>query len=208
MKLYYCPGHLSFAVHVILMELNVPFEAIHVSIKEGATQTAEFRRLNPKGRVPVLQAGPVILTEASAIMLYLALQHPEHHLVPTSPMGMARAIEWTNWLTSVLAWAVGQNVRPERLTDQIEAHDGIRRKGFANILDLYSQIENKLSGCEWALAEGYSIVDPKLAIFYKWGHLMGMDMRNFPNWTAHTKRIEQRPAVQAVLKIENISLWT
>ena len=207
LRLYYCPGHLSFAPHVVLMELNEPFEAVHVSIKGGETQTSAFKTLNPKGRVPVLQNGPIVMTEAPAIMLYLAMLRPERRLIPSSPLGMARAIEWTNWLTASLAWAVGQNLRPERLTDEIAAHDGIRKKGFTNIVEIYEQIDRKLEGCEWALAEGYSIVDPALAIFFRWGNLMGVNMRQLRHWVGHTERIEQRPAVQAVLDIERFSFW-
>lgn len=63
--LFYCPGHLSFAPHVILRELGEPFELALVSIKDGATQSAEFRQLNPKGKVPVLHTGDDVLTESS-----------------------------------------------------------------------------------------------------------------------------------------------
>lgn len=80
--LFYCPGHLSFAPHVILRELGEPFELALVSIKDGATQSAEFRQLNPKGKVPVLHTGDEVLTESSAILLYLALRFPQARLVP------------------------------------------------------------------------------------------------------------------------------
>lgn len=207
LKLYYCPGHMSFAPHVILSEIGKPFEAIEVSIKDGATQSAEFKRINPKGKIPVLDTGSEILTESSAIMYYLALTHPECKLVPDSAIGVSRTIEWTNWLSAILAGPVGQQVRPDRFTNDVQAQQGIRDKGTENLLVAYGAINDKLEGREWALDEGYSIVDPMLLIFFKWGNQLKLDMRQFSHWYAHTRCIEQRPAVQSTIKVENISIW-
>jgi len=207
LKLYYCPGHMSFASHVILSEIGKPFDAIAVSIKEGATQSAEFKRINPKGKIPVLDTGSEILTESAAILYYLALLHPEHKLVPDSAMGASRAIEWTNWLSTILAGPVGQHVRPERFTDEMPAQPGVKEKGKGNMLAAYADINDRLAGREWALEEGYSIVDPTLLIFFKWGNQLKLDMRQFGHWCEHTRRMELRPAVQAAIRAEDISIW-
>jgi len=206
-KLYYCPGHFSFPPHVILNEIGLPFEAIHMSIKDGATRTPDFIRLNPKGKIPVLDTGSEILTECSAILCYLAFSYPDRKLIPSSPMGIARTIEWTNWMSGIIASSHAQSLHPYRFTDEGHAHDGIRKKGSESLQLAYSQINDKLEGCEWAVADGYSIVDPTLLIFFKWGHLTNMDMSQFKNWETHTKRMEQRPAVQKTLASEGISVW-
>ncbi|WP_133649044.1 glutathione S-transferase family protein [Paraburkholderia flava] len=207
LKLFYCPGHLSFAPHVILNELGASFELVHVSIRDGATQTAEFKRLNPKGKLPVLHTGPDVLTESSAILLYLALSRPERALLPDSPMGIARAVEWMNWLAAVLAGTVGPNFHPSRFTNDPNAHDSIRQKGRESILPVYTQIDDRLSHGDWALGEHYSIVDPMLLIFFKWGNMLKLNMQQFEHWSAHVERMLQRPAVQAALQTENISVW-
>jgi glutathione S-transferase len=205
--LYYCPGHLSFAPHVILNEIGEPFETVSVSIKSGATQSDTFRRLNPKGKVPVLDTGSQILTESSAIMCYLALLAPERALLPPSPLGIARAIEWTNWLCTVLASVISQTFHPQRFSDDADSLPGIKKRGLANVWETFSRIDDMLNTREWALEEAYSIVDPMLLIFYRWGNLLHLNMRRLSYWSAHTNRMEQRPAVQATLKAEGISIW-
>lgn len=207
MKFYYCPGSVSFAPHIILNEVGAEFELIYTSVKNRSTQSEEFLRINPKGRVPVLDTGTEILTESAAIMYYLALSYPEKKLIPSTPMGFARVVEWTNWLSSVHAWAVAQNLRPERFTDDIDSHPGIKKKGFDNVSEIYAQIDEKLSKFEWAIPDGYSIADANLLIFFKWGNFLGLNMKKFEHWCEHTKRMEQRPAVQAVLKAEDTSVW-
>lgn len=205
--LFYCPGHLSFAPHVILRELGEPFELALVSIKDGATQSAEFRRLNPKGKVPVLHTGDEVLTESSAILLYLALRFPQARLVPDTEMGVARAVEWMNWLASVLPGTVALNFHPSRFSDDTAAHDGIREKGRAGILTAYAQIDERLAARDWALGDHYSIVDPMLLIFFKWGNMLKLDMRGFAHWAEHTERMLRRPAVATALSVEQISVW-
>ncbi|RXV73374.1 glutathione S-transferase family protein [Burkholderia stabilis] len=205
--LFYCPGHLSFAPHVILRELGEPFELALVSIKDGATQSPEFRRLNPKGKVPVLHTGGDVLTESSAILLYLGMRFPEARLLPDTAMGVARAVEWMNWLASVLPGTVALNFHPSRFSDDAAAHDGIRAKGRAGILAAYAQIDERLAARDWALGEHYSIVDPMLLIFFKWGNMLKLDMRGFAHWAAHTERMLRRPAVATALSVEQISVW-
>jgi glutathione S-transferase len=207
MKFYFSPGAVSFAPHVILNEVGEPFESAAISLKDGSTRSAEFLRLNPKGRVPVLDTGKEILTESAAIMYYLALSYPERRLIPPTPMGFARTVEWTNWLSTVHAWAVAQSLRPERFTDDTRAHAAVKKKGLENLDELYRQIDEKLASTEWAIPDGYSIADANLLIFFKWGNTLGLDMNRHAHWCAHTKRMEQRPAVQAVLKAEQSTVW-
>jgi glutathione S-transferase len=198
---------LSLAPHVILNEIGQPFETVLVSLKQGANRSEEFRRLNPKAKIPVLDTGTQIITEAAAILCYLGLSHPEMRLIPASPLEFARAIEWTNWLGVVLAAAIEPSVHPERFTDDFHGHGKIRAKGREHTVAAYAQIEEKLLAGDWALSEGYSVVDPMLMTFFKWGCLLKLPMQSFVRWTAHTRRMEARAAVRLTLAAEGISVW-
>ncbi len=207
LKLYYCPGHLSFAPHVILNELGKPFELLCLSLKNGDNQLEEFKKINPKGKVPVLIIDNKILTESTAILLYLGLSNQDKRLLPSSPEGVARTIEWLNWLSCSLTSILSLNFHPSRFTEDEKAHEGIRTKGRIGTMDVFSQINSRLENQSWALKEGYSIVDPVLFIYFKWGNLLNLDMTQFSHWTAHVKRMLLRPAVQKTLLAEGISVW-
>ncbi len=45
----------AFRVLWMLEELGVPYEQVKVDFHTGATRSPEFLRLNPNGRVPVLE---------------------------------------------------------------------------------------------------------------------------------------------------------
>lgn len=78
--LCWSPGACSIAPHICLEEIGKPYRAERVAI--DMQETAEFLvspdylKINPKGRVPVLTIGERVLTEAPAIMVYLARQYP------------------------------------------------------------------------------------------------------------------------------------
>jgi len=55
--LHYHPGNASFAPHVVLHELGVPFELQRVDRAAGQHKTPAYLRLNPNGQIPVLVDG-------------------------------------------------------------------------------------------------------------------------------------------------------
>jgi glutathione S-transferase len=207
--LYYSPGACSLAPHIILEEIGLPFQLSLVSTADGSTRTPEHLQLNPKGRVPVLVTGDSVLTEAPAILLHLATSNPGKQLLVGTADGLVRSIEWFNWLSgTVHAVAIRQVWRPESFTDVLAQHEGIIVKGKKNLADAFSHIEARLAKSAWAVGDNYSIVDPFLLVFYRWGNRIGFDMRSqYTEWTKHTLQILERPATVRALATENISVW-
>ena len=206
-KLYYSPGACSLAPHIVLEEIGEPFDIELVSSMDGSTSTAEYLKINPKGRVPVLDVGETVITEVSAILTYLALTYPQSDLLENTPTGLARAIEWMNWLTGIHSSVIAQNWRVERFSNNPSTYKDIQVKGMENLIEVCGQIDTKLRNLKWAVGEKYSIVDPYLLVFFRWGNRLGLDMKEYLHWTKHAKLVEQRKAVQSVLKVENISIW-
>ncbi len=220
LRLFYSPGACSMAPHIALEEVGVPFESeiiLSRGEREGAmTATAEWHRINPKGRVPALLGvpgsiggAPQLLTEVPAILYYVASLDPSVGLLPADPAPAARCFEWMNWLSSnVHAMSFGQIWRAQRYSDDEEALDAIRAKGRSSLLEQYAYIDLVLGdGRDWAIPEGYTVVDPYLLVFFQWGQRIGVDMRgHYPSYARCIDRILERPAVQRVLEREGVSI--
>lgn len=206
--LHAAPGSCSFAPHIVLEEIGEPYSLALMSPGHPETKTDQFRRLNPKGRIPVLTADNFILTEAPAILVHLGLTNPGAKLLSTDPEAIVRSIEWFNWLSgTVHAVAVRMVWRPDYFTDDGE-YDSLIAKGKQHLSSAFALIESRLNERLWAVGDHYSVVDPYLLVFYRWGNRMHMDMQNsYPAWTRHARRLEDRPAVQNALSQEGISLW-
>jgi glutathione S-transferase len=219
-RLYYSPGACSLAAHIVLEEIGKPYALELVSSsgsREGKmTATTAWRAINPKGRVPALSGVPGriggaddLLTELHAILVYLARTNPEARLLPTDPAVEARCIEWMNWLASnVHAMSYGQIWRAQRFAADETMFAAIRVKGEETVREQYAYIEHLLAdGRDWAVPNGYSVVDPYLLVFYHWGQRIGLDMRRlYPAWTRLTHRIIARPAVARALAQEGIEV--
>ena len=214
--LYYSPGACSLATHIVIEETGATYELAMISTKDQ-TQTPAWKAVNPKGRVPALSpvAGRIggtdnLLTEASAIMFYLARTHPEAQLLPPEIAAQARCIEWMSWLTSTVhAQSFGQLWRTPRFTDDESQFPAIRAKGLTNVRDAFGYIERLLGdGRDWAVPGGYSIVDAYLTVFFVWGKRLEIDMRrDYPAWTQQADKVAVRPAVQRVLAQEGLAVF-
>jgi maleylpyruvate isomerase len=93
MKLYgFFRSSAAYRVRIALNLKGIPYEqaAVHLS-RGGGEQFAEaFRSLNAQSLVPVLQDGPLALTQSLAIMEYLEETHPKPPLLPATPAERAR----------------------------------------------------------------------------------------------------------------------
>jgi glutathione S-transferase len=56
----------------MLHELGLEYETRPIGSRTGETQTAEFSKLNPRQKIPLLQDGRITLAESAAIVTYLA----------------------------------------------------------------------------------------------------------------------------------------
>ena len=207
--LHAAPGSCSLGPHIVLEELGHPYSLALMSSGHPETNTGEFRRLNPKGRIPVLTADGFVLTEAPAILLHLGLTNPSAALIGTTAESITRSVEWFNWLSgTVHAVAVRMIWRPDYFLPDEAAFPPLVEKGKGHLASSFALIEAKLEGRTWATGDRYSVVDPYLLVFYRWGNRMFIDMKNsYPAWTAHARRLESREAVQRAIEQEGISLW-
>jgi len=205
--LFYSPGSCALAPHIVLEEIGQPFDLELVVTYKGEARTEKFKKVNPKGRIPVLTKADWMLTESPAILLHLASEKPV--FAPKGQEELSRTLEWFNWLSgTVHSVAIRQIWRSEDFTNDPTMLEAIRAKGHEHLAEAHALIESRLTEGEWALASGYTVLDPFLLVFYRWGHRMKLPMRDkCPKWTKHAEMMLRRPAVTRALTTEGISVW-
>jgi glutathione S-transferase len=206
LRLFYNPGSCSLSCHVALAESGLPYEAQAVLIRKGEQQSAAYLALNPRGLVPALQVSEgEVLTEAVAILQYVADQAPERALLP--PLGTlerARAQEWLSFLSSTVHIAFRHLFKPERLAVGEVALHGVRLRGQELIASAFTHMEKRLHGRPYALGEQLSVVDAYLLVFHQWSKRESAApfIPPIPSYDAIMTRVKARPAVQRVLERE------
>lgn len=198
MKLYFSPFSCSLASHITLRELDLPFELERVNTKTKQTETGRsYWDINPKGYVAALAIDEqTILTEAPAILQYLADQKPEAGLAPANgTLARARLQEWLNYIGTELHCTAGPLFN--------------RSLGEAALTFFTQKLQKRLAFVDQALANQaylmgakFSVADAYLYTVLGWLKFFDIDVEQWTALAAFRARVEQRPAVQAALQVE------
>jgi glutathione S-transferase len=81
-------------VRVMLSLLGLDYEAVRIDTTKGESQTTEFKRLNPRGQIPVLEDGESVIWDSMAILIYLARRYGDDGWLPVDALGEARVMQW------------------------------------------------------------------------------------------------------------------
>lgn len=87
----------TLRVHWALAELGVAYETRAIGSRTGETQSAAFRRLSVKEKIPVLVRGETTLTESAAIVAWLGETYGGL-LPPAGSLERARYYEWMSFI--------------------------------------------------------------------------------------------------------------
>ena len=206
LSLYYSPGACSLASHIVLEEIGTPFEARRVAIAESEHRTPEYLAVNPRGRVPTLVDGDFVLTESPAILSYLGHRFAEADLLDLDHVErLGRTHELLNFFSSGVHTAFAQIWRAARFAESEAAQADVTATGRKAVETYFDELEQLARG-GWIVGGRYSIADPYLLVFYRWGGRIGADMTAYPAWTAHKSAMLARPAVQRALATEGIEI--
>jgi len=204
--LYYMPGATSMLPHMVLRELDLPFELRRVDLTKGEHRDPEYLKLNPHGRVPALVDGDGgVLYESGAIVLHLCDAHPESGLAP--PPGSAKRAQMYKWMF-YMATAPQVDfvymIRPERVTKDPDGAPMVRAALAERMDGVFDRIAAELGDGPYLLGNTFSPADLQLFMLTRWGRNLPRPPRSLPQIAKHAERIAARPAVQAVIAAEGL----
>lgn len=184
----------GFKITIALEELGLPYVLKHVRIEQGEHRQADFLKLNPHGRIPVLvdEDTGVTLFESAAILLYLA--EKTGRLLPTNLVMRWSAITWLMFHASSMGPILGQRVHYEVFEKNASKEVVDRYRRLTE--DAFATLDNHLKDNFWLAGSEYSIAD--IATF-GWMHiarLIDFDFSRFSRLSAWHDRVSQRPAVR------------
>jgi glutathione S-transferase len=206
--LYYSPGTASMAVHWMLIELGVPFEARLIDIEKGAQRNPEYLKLNPAGRVPTLVIDGVPYGESAALLMLLAERHPESNLAP-APGTPDRA----QWMETMIYLA---NTLLPAMRDWFYADaDGaraspeiIRNLARHRIEAAWDKLDKTCAdGREFLVGNKLSTVDLMALMLMRWSRNMPHPATGWPHLQTYIKSLRNRPSFLALNSREELTDW-
>ena len=205
MKLYYSPGACSLVAHIALAEAGADYELERIVLAKGHHLRPEFLAINSHARVPALASDGRVLTENVAILNYVADLFGGEGSVPRgSALETARCNELLGWFASSVHIAFAGVWRAERFTDDQSAWPAIQSGGRAAVERYFGEID-ALCGPGWIAGDRFTAADSYVAVFYRWGRRIDIDLSDYPNMAALVARVIERPAVARAIADEGLT---
>ncbi len=178
----------SRAAHVVWMleEVGQPYTLQPVDLTQGAQKSAAHKALNPMGKVPVLQDGPVVLTEGAAIGVYLADRYASGRLAPAlDHPDRAPFLRWCFYSPSVvepgcMAHAAGWTYKPGSA-------------GWGTYPEMLDTLDAAIGDGPWLLGDRFTMADVVLGGTMQWMLQFGM-LEKRDRYTDYAARLSSRPA--------------
>ena len=182
-------------------ELGLPFERIDAGGAFGGNRTPEYLRMNPNGKIPVIDDDGFVLWESNAIVRYLAAKHGAGTLWPADLHQRADADRWMDWqateLTPAMRDAFMQLIRTpagQRAQPPIDVSNAATEPLMA-LLDAH------LAGRDFLGGERFTVGDIAVGtVVHRW---FGLPQPHAPrpNVERWYRRLVTRPAVAGVLTL-------
>jgi glutathione S-transferase len=201
-RLHYSPGSSALAPHATLAEIGVPYELVLVERDSPDQWSAEYRALNPWGKVPTLEDGDFVLTESAAICLYLAEKFPDARLVP--PAGTRERAElyrWLFWLSNTVQETMLRHFYPHRY-----GTEGVKEAADAAVAGHFDLIEAFLEGRSWLVGKERTVADFFLFMVTRWGRNLELAAWDRPNLRAHFLRALELRGPRSAVQEQGLAL--
>ncbi len=197
-------------VRAFLAEKQVPY-ALDPVIPFGVS--AEFKKLNPLGKIPVLRDGDATVCDSSVICAYLERLHPEPALYPSEPYAYARALWFEELADTALSAAIGpkiflQRVLNPRFFGKPTDEAVVRAALDEELPPLFDYLEGQLGDGEGIAGGRFSIADIAIATqIVNLHHAReSIDAQRWPKLARHVAAVHERPSFRALIEEERAQL--
>jgi glutathione S-transferase len=206
---YMTPGSCSTGIHILLEQLELPFQVTIVNLPSGDHRQPAYLAVNPKGTIPTLvMADGRALTSFQSIAFWLARAHPKARLLPDDPVAAAQCVALMDHVVSSVH---GQGYTRIFTTDAYLPADlaeadkpywqaAIQARGRELVQQGFGVIEADLPELGWVGGEAFSIADAALFYVSFWADKIGLPLP--PRCAALYQRTRARPVVRQVLAEE------
>src|ERR1041384_874974 len=179
----------SYKARLLLAQLGIRCEIVEIDILKGESRTAEFLKINPNGRTPVLDDNGFILAESNAILAYLAkgtkfLQEDRKTSALIFQWMFFEQYSHEPFIATSRFWLQHRPDSPEKTALLASKRDG----GWAAL----KVMEEHLSKNDFFVGD-YSIADIALFAYTHVAHEGGFPLEGFPKIREWIARVKAQP---------------
>jgi len=192
------PSSNSDRVKIALHEKGLPYDRVTLELAKKEQKRPEFLKLNPYGKVPVINDGGKILFESCIINEYLDEQYPHPPLMPKDPYLRGRGRILVDYALNHLHepyWAL----RGEMLKNHLERNVFIMEEKRQALRNLLLYLEEALGDKAYFLGD-LSLTDiAVLPRFLRMEAYRALPAPSLPRLNRWLERMKERPSVKVIL---------
>ena len=162
----------TIRAHWALIELNLSYKTEIIRTRTTDTETAAFKSVNPRQKIPVLQDGTLTMGESAAIVTYLAESYSTEQvsLIPDNPKARAKYFEWMSFICMELDATSLYVLRRHWSHPEIYGDSPIANKASEEYFNRMITAADKLKNPKqkYLLETGFSGVDILMTTTLKW----------------------------------------
>ncbi len=203
--LYYSPGSCSLLVSCLLEELDVAFESKAVDFAAREHYGPEFRKVNPKGKVPALVTPEGVLTECVAIIEYLCDKHdtPAKLLGRPGSWQRAKALERIATLATEVHPVFNRFFHQDDFAAEKDVQEAVKARGAQKLLEYFRGEDAALATPYWS-GGSMTVADLYFMVMARWGRWLEPSTLGMDNIGPFFARMVERPAVKRAMEREGI----
>jgi glutathione S-transferase len=201
--LYYAPHTCALASHIALKDAGATYSLKRIDFRKIEQQSADYLKINAKGRVPAMVTPRGILTEMPAILAFIAQSFPAAALAALDdPFAFAELQSFNSYLCATLHVAHAHRMRGHRWAFEASSFADMQRKVPDSVGACYDLIETQMLRGPWVMGDHYTIADPYLFTVAQWLEADGVDRKRIPRVIEHRARMAERPNVKKAIAEE------
>ena len=200
LKLYFHPlSSFCHKVLIALYETGTPFEPRIVDLMGEA---AEYRKIAPLGKIPVLRDETKTLTipETSIIIEYLAQHYPGPTQLFPADRDLCRQVRLHDRIYDLYVNVPMQNIVADRLRPADKKDPFGVDQARALLKTSLDMIERDMAGDRWAVGDGFTMADCAAAPALFYADMMQPFRETHRKTAAYLDRLMERPSYARVLK--------
>jgi glutathione S-transferase len=177
-----------------LEETGVRYE--HIPTQMSDLKTPAHLKLNPNGRIPVIDDDGFVLWESIAINLYVAEKYGKAPLWPSTLQDRALANQWSYWAMTEVEPSLVVLLQNRMFLPPEKRSEAAIAEAVEKLKAPLAVIEHHLGSREYLLGKDFTIADLNAGSVWNIGNMVGVDFSSAPKTGAWLTKLASRPANQ------------
>ncbi len=202
--LFTMPGTCALSVHIALEWAGAHY-ALEI-LERGENRGDAYLAINPAGQVPALRLGDGrVLTEAHAILLWVADAHPHSALAPASsdPIRRYAVEEILAFMTGEVHGAFVPLFIPQRFHPDPEQAGAVKKAARERLMPMFTRLDGRIGAADHLLG-GRTVADAFLYVLTRWAEQLSAGLEEFPNLSRFRDAMERDEGVATALRAQGM----